>query len=103
MEAFRTSQVACLYVEADKLLLYSRREKLSLPYAIRFAANPSNPAHKVAFPPKFLLIHLKRNLNPLKSFGLRISPPLASANINPENIETYFIQKIPVRVFLNKK
>ena len=42
--AFRTSPVASLYVEADEPSLYSRREKLSLQYAIRLAANPSNPA-----------------------------------------------------------
>ena len=47
--AFRTSHVASLYVEADEPSLYSRREKLSLQYAIRFAANPSNPAHEVTF------------------------------------------------------
>ena len=45
--AFRTSPVASLYVEADEPSLYSRREKLSLQYAIRLAANPSNPAHEV--------------------------------------------------------
>ena len=39
--AFRTSPVASLYVEADEPSLYSRREKLSLQYAIRLAANPS--------------------------------------------------------------
>ena len=44
--AFRTSPVASLYVEADEPSLYSRREKLSLQYAIRPAANPSNPAHE---------------------------------------------------------
>ena len=49
--AFRTSPVASLYVEADEPSLYSRREKLSLQYAIRLAANPSNPAHEVTFPP----------------------------------------------------
>ena len=43
--AFRTSPVASLYVEADEPSLYSRREKLSLQYAIRLAAYPSNPAH----------------------------------------------------------
>ena len=37
--AFRTSPVASLYVEADEPSLYSRREKLSLQYAIRLAAN----------------------------------------------------------------
>ena len=37
--AFRTSPVASLYVEADEPSLYSRREKLSLQYAIGLAAN----------------------------------------------------------------
>ena len=52
--AFRTSPVASLYVEADEPSLYSRREKLSLQYAIRLAANPSNPAHEVTFPPNYV-------------------------------------------------
>ena len=49
LEAFRTSLVASLYVEADEPSLYSRREKLSLQYALRLAANPSNSAHEVTF------------------------------------------------------
>ena len=49
--AFRTSPITSLYVEADEPSLYSRREKLSLQYAKRLAANPPNPAHEVTFPP----------------------------------------------------
>ena len=49
-----TSPVASLYVEADEPSLYSRREKLSLQYAIRLAANPSNPAHEVTFPSNYV-------------------------------------------------
>ena len=52
--AFRTSPVASLYVEADEPSLYSRREKHSLQYAIRLAANSSNPAHEVTFPPNYV-------------------------------------------------
>ena len=37
--AFRTSPTARLYVEADELSLNTRREKLSLQYAIRIAEN----------------------------------------------------------------
>ena len=55
--AFRTSPVASLYVEADEPSLYSRREKLSLQYAIRLAANPSNPAHEVTFPPNYVNLY----------------------------------------------
>ena len=32
----------------------SSTEKLSLQYAIRLAANPSNPAHEVTFPPNYV-------------------------------------------------
>ena len=51
--AFRTS-VANLYVEADEPSRYSRREKLSLQYAIRLDANPSDPVHEVTFPPNYV-------------------------------------------------
>ena len=36
----RTPLVACLYVEADEPSLYSRREELSLQYAIRLKDLP---------------------------------------------------------------
>ena len=52
--AFRSSPVASLYVEADEPSLFSRREKLSLQYAIRLAANPSNPALEVKFSPNYV-------------------------------------------------
>ena len=41
--AFRTSPVESLFVEAEEPSLYLRREKLTLQYAIRLAAKPSNP------------------------------------------------------------
>ena len=92
--AFRTSPVASLYVEADEPSLYSRREKLSLQYAIRRAANPSNPAHEVTFPPNYVdSYEQKPKAN--KSFGIRISPLLDSANIKPQNTEKHFTPNIP--------
>ena len=78
--AFRTSPVASLYVEADEPSLHSRREKLSLQYAIRLAANPSNPAHEVTFPPNYVNLY-ERKPKAIKSFGIRISPLFESANI----------------------
>ena len=77
--AYRTYPVASLYVEADEPSLYSRREKLSLQYAIRLAANPSNPAHEVTFPPNVDFYEQKPKA--IKPFGIRISPLLESANI----------------------
>ena len=47
--AFRTSPTANLNVEADESSLNTRREKLSLQYAIRIAENSSNPALDVTF------------------------------------------------------
>ena len=82
--AFRTSPVASLYVEADEPSLYSRREKLSLQYAIRLAANPLNPAHEVTFPPNNVNLY-EQKPKAIKSFGIRISPLLESANIKPQN------------------
>ena len=75
--AFRTSPVESLYVEAEEPSLYLRREKLALQYAIRLAANPSNPTFKVTFPPHISqdIIDLYDNKpNAIRSFGLRIAP-----------------------------
>ena len=92
--AFKTSPVASLYVEADEPSLYSRREKLSLQYAIRLAANPSNHAHEVTFPPNYVDLY-EQKPKAIKSFGIRISPLLESANIKPQNIEKHFTPNIP--------
>ena len=91
--AFRTSPVASLYVEADEPSLYSRREKLSLQYAIRLAANPSNPAHEVSFPPNYVNLY-EQKPKAIKSFGIRISLLLESANIKPQNIEKNILHQI---------
>ena len=91
--AFRTSPVASLYVEADQPSLYSRREKLSLQYAIRLAANPSNPSHEVTFPSNYVDLY-EQKPKAIKSFGIRISPLLESANIKPQTIEKHFTPNI---------
>ena len=96
--AFRTSPVASLYVEADEPSLYSRREKLSLQYATRLAANPSNPAHEVTFPPNYVNLY-EQKPKAIKSFGIRISPLLESANIKPQNIEKTFYTKCSSLVY----
>ena len=96
--AFRTSPVESLYVEAEEPSLYLRREKLALQYAIRLAANPSNPTYKVAFAPHIsqdLIDLYDKKPNAIRSFGLRIAPLLTSANINKEQIETHSVSEIP--------
>ena len=96
--AFRTSPVESLYVEADEPSLYLRREKLALQYAIRLAANPSNPAYKITFPPHISedIVNLYENKpHVIKSFGLRIQPLLTSAKINPNTIKKHSVPEIP--------
>ena len=92
--AFRTSPVSSLNVEADEPSLWLRREKLSLQYAIRLAANPFNPAFEVTFPPQFQEYY-ERKPNAIKSFGLRIAPLLESTNINIKNIQKHSFSDIP--------
>ena len=92
--AFRTSPVTSFDAEADEPSLFLRREKLSLQYAIRLAANPSNPAVKVTFSPQFLELY-ERKPTAIRPFGLRVLPLLDSTNINPDNIEKHFVTEIP--------
>ena len=63
-------------------------------YATRLAANPSNPAHEVTFPPNYVDLYEQKPKS-IKSFGIRISPLLESANIKPQNIEKQFTPNIP--------
>ena len=84
----------CFYVEADEPSLNTRREKLSLQYAIRIAENNSNPAHVVTFQPKYTDLYESKP-NFIKSFGVRTLPVLESANINFKNIDKTFIPNIP--------
>ena len=96
--AFRTSPVESLYVEAKEPSLYIRREKLALQYALRLAANLSNPTFKVTFASHISqdIIDLYDNKpNAIRSFGLIIAPLLTSANINKEQIETHSVSEIP--------
>ena len=92
--AFRTSPTASLYVEADEPSLNTRREKLSLQYAIRIAENNSNPAHDVTFQPKYTDLYESKP-NFIKSFGVRTLPVLESANINFKNIDKTFTPNVP--------
>ena len=92
--AFRTSPVTSLYVEADEPSLTLRREKLSLQYATRLAANQSNPAFKVTFSPQFSEMY-ECKPTAIRPFGLRVLPLLDSTNINPNNIEKHFVTEIP--------
>ena len=72
-------------MEADEPSLYSRREKLSLQYAIRRAANSSNPAHEVTFPPNYVDLY-EQNLKLLNHLASEFHPLLISNHKMLKNI-----------------
>ena len=71
--AFRTSPVESLYAESNEPSLYIRREKLSLQYVTKLAANPRNSAHDCVFNPKYERFYNNKP-TAIKPLGLRIQP-----------------------------
>ena len=87
--AFRTSPIESFSNEPS---LYIRREKLSLQYITRLAANPRNSAYDCVFNPKYERFYERvYNNKPtaIKPFGLRIQPLLEEANINIKNVQHF--------------
>ena len=84
--AFRTSPVESLYAESNEPSLYTRREKLSLQYTTKLAANPKNPAHNCVFNPKYERFY-NNTPSAIKPLGLRILPLLEQANISIKNVQ----------------
>ena len=66
--AFRTSPVESLYAESNEPSLYTRREKLSLQYTTKVAANPKNSAYNCDFNPKYERFY--NNTPPLLSLSV---------------------------------
>ena len=73
--AFRTSPVESLYAESNEPSLYIRREKLSLQYVTKLAANPRNSAYDCVFNPKYERFYNNKP-TAIKLLGLRIQPLL---------------------------
>ena len=82
-ESYGKSQLAKYFENSHTLKSYGR-----------LAANPSNPGHEVTFPPNYVNLY-EQKPKAIKSFGIRISPLLESANIKPQNIEKHFTSNIP--------
>ena len=68
--------------------LYTRREKLSLQYTTKLAANPKNPAHNCVFNPKYERFY-NNTPSAIKLLGLRIQPLLEQANISIKNVQPF--------------
>ena len=86
--ALRTSPVESLYAESNEPSLYTRREKLSLQYTTKLAANPKNPAHNCVFNPKYERFY-NNTPSAIKPLGLRILPLLEQANISIKNVQPF--------------
>ena len=69
-------------------------KKLSLQYAARFAANPSNPAFEATFQSQFPEFY-ENKPDAIKTFGIRIAPLLEASNINPKMIKKQSVTGIP--------
>ena len=85
--AFRTS-VESLYAESNEPSLYTRREKISLQYTTKLAANPKNSAHNCVFNPKYERFY-NNTPSAIKPLGLRIQPLLEQANISIKNVQPF--------------
>ena len=85
--AFRTSPVESLYAESNEPSLYTRREKLSLQYTTKLAANSKNPAYNCVFNPKYERFY--NTPSAVKPLGLRILPLLEQANISIKNVQPF--------------
>ncbi|MES9994020.1 MAG: reverse transcriptase domain-containing protein, partial [Candidatus Thiodiazotropha sp.] len=86
--AFRTSPVESLYAESNEPSLYVRREKLSLQYVTKLAANPQNPAYDCVFNPRYEILYNNKPRS-IKSLGLRIKPLLDNSHIDIKNIQKF--------------
>ena len=71
LEAFRTSPVESLYVDAREPSLGARRAKLYLQYPSKIKSLPNHPAHDAVFDNKYMKL-LGARPNAIPTFRFRI-------------------------------
>ena len=91
--AFKTSPAASLQVEAYEPPLHLRREKLALRYAVKIAANPTNPAFKTVFPEPqpSRTPPVRQWRNTIQPFGARIAVNLTTIIAQNHVMETHLL------------
>ena len=95
LRAFRASPVESLYAESNESPFFIRREKLSLQYVTKLAANPRNSAYDCVFNPKYERFYNNKP-TAIKPLDLREQPLLEEANINIKNVQPFsFSSKEP--------
>ena len=88
LAAFCTSPLESLYAESNEPSLYVTREKLSLQYITKLAANPKNPAYNCVFNPRYERFYNNKPIA-IKPLGLRTQPLLEQANIIIKNVQPF--------------
>jgi hypothetical protein len=79
--AFRTILVSSLHVEANKLPLWLRSQKLALQYIVKLKPNPGSSAYSSVFQPNYTaLLDAKPNI--VSNLGRRLCQALSECGIN---------------------
>ena len=90
--AFKTSRKWSLYVEANELPLFFRREELAMRYALKIKANRDNPVYDSIY--KLPYKHLYEHSN-FKSFGETVNSLFRDSGINHSKIMPRHIPNYP--------
>ena len=94
LQAFRTSPVQSLYVEANKPPLDMRRTRLSLQYGVNLMSNEVNPAYSVVFQSDIVATYEAKE-GAIKPLGLRIERHLDEVGFHTHVIAPYMVMKTP--------
>jgi ribonuclease HI len=81
LEAFRTSPISSLHVEAGEMPLSLRREKLCLQYVLKLRVNPNNPAYNCVFNPDFKT-HFQSRPQVITTLGIRMQSQMSDIGVN---------------------
>jgi len=94
LDAYRTSPASSLCVEANELLLYFRRIKLSLQYCLKLSCNYNNPAYATVFNFKFHSVFESKPTQ-LPPLAIHVSGDLQAVGFKKSDVITSFIPITP--------
>ena len=94
LDAFRTTPVESLQVEANEPPLAARRSKLALQYAVTVYSNPPNPVSDSTINPQYQQT-VERKPTAIPTFGIRVEQLLLNTDIDLDCIAAYSMTTIP--------
>ena len=95
LEAFRTSPVNSLYVEANEPSLNLRRKKLSLQYYLKLKSNLENPTFPVIFEPLYKDEFTEKE-KVIPPFSLRCEADMNCIDVDVEDVASHKISEVPL-------